>query len=221
MKTKKAFLIAAGIATALLILLYACKQKTTSLPNEVAKKQAVLDGSGEAYLVDTATSVIEWIGSTPGNYKHSGTINLSKGQFTIKDQQLTSGKFTIDINSIANLDQQGKDRANLENHLKDKDFFEVGKFPFGEFEITEVQTDSTGLRIIGNLTLKGITNAIVIPAKIRMDDQFILAETPTFIIDRTKWGIVYNSGVIGTLKDELINDEIALKLKIVAKKKYS
>jgi polyisoprenoid-binding protein YceI len=143
---------------------------------------------------------------------------LSAGQFTVSNNQLTSGKFTININSIANLDQTGKDKTNLEGHLKNEDFFEVEKFPFGSFEITAVRSDSTGEKILGNLTLKQKTNAIEIPVKLKIDEKFVLAETPTFTIDRTKWGIVYNSGIIGTIKDDLINDEISLKLKIVASK---
>lgn len=215
---KKSLSLALGLIIAFLILFYACKGKT-NITNEVGSTHATLDGSGEIYVVDTAKSIVEWIGSTPGDYKHNGIIKLSEGQFTVKDSQLTSGKFTIDINSITNLNQQGKDKTNLESHLKEKDFFEVEKFPFGNFEITEIKNDSTGQVVIGNLTLKGVTNSIQIPAQLKIDDKFILAETTTFTIDRTKWGIVYNSGVIGTIKDDLINDEIELKLKIMAAKK--
>jgi len=92
------------------------------------------------------------------------------------------------------------------------------KFPFGSFEITGIRSDSTGEKIVGNLTLKEKTNSIEIPAKVKIDEKYVVAETPTFTIDRTKWGIVYNSGIIGTIKDDLINDEISLKLKIVASK---
>jgi polyisoprenoid-binding protein YceI len=217
MKAKKILSLASGIAIAALLLFYACKNKAVT--NEVAVVQSVMDGSGEVYEVDTTQSIIEWEGSTPTNYKHNGTLQLSSGQFTVKDKQLTSGKFTIDINSINNLDQTGKDKTNLEDHLKEKDFFEVEKYPFGTFEITEVKNDSTGQSIIGNLTLKKATNSIQIPAKLKIDDSSIYAETSTFTIDRTKWGIVYSSGVIGTIKDDLINDAISLKLKIAATKK--
>jgi polyisoprenoid-binding protein YceI len=217
MNIKKRFLVISGTFVALLIFFYACKTKTEAINSE-SSPAAVLNGAGEVYLVDTLTSVIEWIGATPGNYQHNGTIRLSAGQFTVSNNQLTSGKFTININSIANLDQTGKDKTNLEGHLKNEDFFEVEKFPFGSFEITAVRSDSTGEKILGNLTLKQKTNAIEIPVKLKIDEKFVLAETPTFTIDRTKWGIVYNSGIIGTIKDDLINDEISLKLKIVASK---
>ena len=218
MKIKKSLLLLLGSVISMVLIVYGCKQKAAIGVNEVSSVSNVLDGSGEIYQVDTTMSIIEWIGSTPGNYKHRGTIKLSVGQFTVNNNQLTSGTFTIDINSITNLDQSGKDRANLESHLKEKDFFEVEKYPLGSFEITEIKADSTGKRVIGNLTLKQITNSIQIPVKIRIDEKSVLAETSAFSIDRTKWGIVYNSGIIGTIKDDLINDEISLKLKIVATK---
>ena len=217
MNVKKRTLIGSGIFVALLLFFYACKSKTeTTKPD--ATPVAVLNGTGDVYLVDTLTSVIEWIGATPGNYQHNGTIRLSAGQFTVSNNQLTSGNFKININSITNLDQTGKDKTNLEGHLKNEDFFEVEKFPFGRFEITGIRSDSTGEKIVGNLTLKEKTNSIEIPAKVKIDEKYVVAETPTFTIDRTKWGIVYNSGIIGTIKDDLINDEISLKLKIVASK---
>jgi polyisoprenoid-binding protein YceI len=218
MKFQKSLLLIVGLAVALFILFYSCKNKSKSITNETSSVSPALDGSGEIYLVDTTASIIEWIGSTPGNYQHNGIIGFSQGKFTVKDNRLTSGKFTIDINSINNLDQQGKDKANLENHLKEKDFFEVEKYPSGNFEITGIQTDSVGQKIIGNLTLKGVTNSIEFAAQVKIDEKSIFAETSIFTIDRTKWGIVYNSGIIGTLKDDLINDAISLKLKIVAAK---
>ena len=218
MNTKKSLLLALGASVAIALAVYGCKDKAKTATKNIAPIAPVLNGAGEIYSVDTTTSVIEWIGSTPGNYKHNGTIKLSSGQFTVNDNQLTGGKFTININSIANIDQTGKDRSNLERHLKNEDFFEVEKFPFGNFELTEIKNDSTGQKVVGNLTLKDKTNSIEIPVTIKIDDKFVQAETATFSIDRTKWGIVYNSGIIGTIKDDLINDEISLKLKIIAVK---
>jgi polyisoprenoid-binding protein YceI len=211
MKLNKSLSLTLGIVVAMLIMFYSCKSKTPVEVTEAESVTTTLAGSGEIYLVDTVTSVIEWVGATPGNYKHNGTIKLSKGQFTVNNNQLTSGEFTININSITNLDQQGKDKTNLEGHLKEKDFFEVEKFPFGNFKIT-------GQKVIGNLTLKDKTNSIAIPVTLVINEKSVSAETPSFTIDRTKWGIVYNSGIIGTIKDDLINDEIELKMKIVAGK---
>ncbi len=218
MKTKKSISLIAGITVALIILFPACENKTADLVSVAGSIDTMLDGSGDIYLVDTAKSVIEWIGSTPTNNQHNGILKLSNGQFTVKENQLTSDTFTININSVTNLDQTGKDKSNLEGHLKDQDFFEVEKYPFGNFIITKLQTDSIGQYVIGNLTLKEITNSIRIPVKLTIDAESISAETPVFTIARTKWGIVYKSGIIGTLKDDLIRDDISLKIKVMAEK---
>lgn len=207
-----------GLAVAIGIAFVGCGKKNQEVATESGAAANTLDGSGAVYIVDTVASVIEWTGGTPTNYKHTGNLRLKDGKFTANDNRLTSGNFTIDINSINNLDQTGKDKSNLEEHLKNSDFFEVKKFPVGQFEITQIKTDSLGQMVVGNLTLKGKTNSIEIPATIRIDENRISAETPEFIIDRTKWGIVYQSGIIGTLKDDLINDEVIIKLKIVANK---
>lgn len=207
-----------GLAVAIGIAFVGCGKKNQEVATESGAAVSTLDGSGAVYIVDTVASLIEWTGGTPTNYKHTGNLRLKEGKFTANENRLTSGNFTIDINSINNLDQTGKDKSNLEEHLKNSDFFDVEKFPFGQFEITQIKTDSLGQMVVGNLTLKGKTNSIEIPATIRIDENRISAETPEFIIDRTKWGIVYQSGIIGTLKDDLINDEVILKLKIVANK---
>jgi polyisoprenoid-binding protein YceI len=217
MKSKK-WMLGLGLAVAIGIAFVGCGKKNQEVSTESGAAANTLDGSGDTYLVDTVASVIEWIGGTPTNYKHTGNLRLKDGKFTANENRLTSGKFTISINSINNLDQSGKDKSNLEEHLKNSDFFEVEKFPFGQFEITQTKTDSTGQKVIGNLTLKGKTNTIEIPVTLLIDENKISAETPEFVIDRTKWGIVYQSGIIGTLKDDLINDEIIIKLKIVANK---
>jgi polyisoprenoid-binding protein YceI len=215
MKSKK-WMLGLGLAVAIAIAFVGCGKKNQEVATESGAAVNTLDGSGDVFLVDTIASIIEWTGGTPTNYKHTGNLRLKGGQFTAKENRLTSGKFTIDINSINNLDQTGKDKSNLEEHLKNSDFFEVEKFPFGQFEITQTKTDSTGQKVIGNLTLKGKTNSIEIPVTIRIDENTISAETPEFVIDRTKWGVVYQSGIIGTLKDDLINDEVIIKLKIAA-----
>lgn len=207
-----------GLAVAIGIAFVGCGKKNQEVATESGAAANTLDGSGAVYIVDTVASLIEWTGGTPTNYKHTGNLRLKDGKFTANENELTSGNFTIDINSINNLDQTGKDKSNLEEHLKNSDFFEVEKFPVGQFEITQIKTDSLGQMVVGNLTLKGKTNSIEIPATIRIDENRISAETPEFIIDRTKWGIVYQSGIIGALKDDLINDEVILKLKIVANK---
>jgi polyisoprenoid-binding protein YceI len=213
---KKSLLLAIGILTAVGIAIYGCTQRSREATTGSSTAAASLDGSGITYLVDTTASLIEWTGSTPTHFKHTGNLKLKNGKFTANQNHLTGGTFVINIRSINNTGQTGEDKGDLEKHLRDTDFFEAAKFPFGQFEVTQTRTDSSGQKVIGNLTLKGKTNTIEIPVSLHIGEQRITAESAEFAIDRTRWGIVYQSGVIGTLKDDLISDDVLIKLKLVA-----
>lgn len=196
-----------------------CVGKKPSEPS-VLEKAAL--AAGVQYQLDTANSVIEWIGSAPGDYRHNGILRFSTGTVGVEEQVITSGSLLVNMKTISALDQTGKDKKNLESHLMDEDFFEVEKFPTGAFQFVRVSSasDSAGytLRVDGNLTLKNVTHPVSFRAKAVISGDTITAESATFTIDRTKWGIVYHSGIIGTIKDDLINDEIVLKVKLSAAK---
>ncbi len=173
-----------------------------------------------AYRVDTEGSTIQWEGSKLVGDRHVGTIALQEGELKVKDGQLVGGKFTLDMNSINDQDLEGAKKKKLETHLKSGDFFEVEKFPTGTFEIVAVDAvgdnpDATH-EITGNLTLKGITKSITIPAQVTFNERGIAATTPQFTIDRTQWDVIFNAGALGTAKDKIIRDEVGLKIDLMA-----
>lgn len=174
-----------------------------------------------AYNVDTEASVVNWVGSKPTGAQHTGVIKLNGGELFVENGTITGGTFGLDMNSIAVLDDMKPEMlAKLEGHLKNSEFFEVEKFPKGSFEITSVaalEGDTTATHsITGNLTLKGITKSITIPATVNLSESVMTAMSPVFTINRTEWDVMYNSGVIGTVKDKLINDDVALQIKLSA-----
>jgi hypothetical protein len=38
--------------------------------------------------------------------------------------------------------------------------------------------------------------------------------TPSFTIDRTQWEVMYDAGILGTAKDDIISDEIGLQINL-------
>lgn len=180
------------------------------------------DQKGSAtYKLQNQVSQVIWTGSKLAGGQHNGTVSFQSGEVNLSDGQLVGGKFVLDMNSITNLDQKaGEGKEKLEGHLKSGDFFEVEKFPTGEFEITNVSAvsgqDEYTHNITGNLTLKGITKSITVPAKVTIAPPQLNAVTPQFVIDRTQWDVKFKSGLLGTAKDQIINDEVGLKLIIVA-----
>ena len=112
---------------------------------------------------------------------------------------------------------EGKDTSSdngLVSHLKKPDFFDVKKYPRGTFQLTKaikVSSDSS-YYITGQLTLRDITQEIHFPAIIVKNGEDIVT-TASLMIDRTKWGITYQSGSVwGLVKNELLEDQVPVSL---------
>jgi polyisoprenoid-binding protein YceI len=185
------------------------------------------DSTGTTYLVDTAASILNWTGEAL-SYAHNGTMKLSEGTLTVKDGNLTAGNFTIDIKSIKDLDlTDATKNAYLVGHLNDTDFFNTKIYPTGKFEVTGVTAltnDTAGNThaIAGNLTLKGITKNIVIPAKVTINGDAVEA-LGTVMVNRLDWNVKYGSttafpNLKAKLKDKAIKDEFKVVIDLKAKK---
>jgi len=177
--------------------------------------------TGKPYAVDTDASKINWTGGKLVGNSHTGYIKLQSGQLNVEDGNLAGGEFVIDMSTITDTDIEdpGK-RQDLEGHLKSDDFFNVGAHPTATFEIAKVEpvTDKPGAThtITGNLTMKDITKSVTIPANISMEGNQLKATTPQFVIDRTQWEVMYGASALGVVKDNIIKDEVALVIDLMA-----
>lgn len=177
--------------------------------------------TGTAYSVDTEASQINWTGSKLVGNSHTGYIKLQEGTLNAEGGTLTGGTFIIDMSTISDTDieDEGK-RKKLEGHLKSDDFFSVGEYPAATFEITSVapaaNKENISHTITGNLTMKGNTKSVTLPANISMEGDMIKASTPPFVIDRTEWEVMYGASALGVVQDNIIRDEVALKIDLTA-----
>ena len=151
-----------------------------------------------------------------GGNGHQGYIKPLTGTLALDaNGTIAGGYFELDMNTITLTDRKDTSSDNgLVSHLKDPDFFDVKKYPKGTFQLTKaikVSNDSS-YYITGQLTLKSITQEIYFPATIVKNEENIVA-TASFTIDRTKWGITYQSGSIwGLMKNELLEDRVPVSL---------
>jgi polyisoprenoid-binding protein YceI len=169
-----------------------------------------------SYKVDPAKSSLTWVGKklTGG---HNGTIALQSGTLLFDGKKLAGGNFAINMATIK--DAEGS--AKLEGHLKADDFFGVDKFATSTFVIKKISrgTDNT-VNVTGDLTIKGITNAISFPAAVTWNaDGSVTATAAKIVVDRTKYGIKFRSkGVFPDVGDKMIYDDFELAIKLVATK---
>lgn len=199
-------------------------------------------GGQKKYSIDTKQSVVVWKGSMLlggwegstflGDGSRTGDVAIAKGELLIENRQLVGGTAEIDMNTI----EQNVDDQRPRNKLPA--FFDVKKFPFSTFTITEVERGNDGnikvptdgsikittdgnIKITGNLTIEGITKVVTFPAKMYFKDGMdgTVEMNGALVLDRTEWGIdagsekhFFQSG------DGTISDDVRLYMKIVAKK---
>lgn len=197
----------------------ACKKAKNETEAKDAEEVSQIKTEAIRYAADIDSSTVAWKGFKPTE-SHNGSIKISEGYLAFDNGKLSGGNFIIDMTTVKNLDiEDAEYNTKLTNHLKSADFFDVENHAFSVFTITGVDEEVGMSMIKGNLTIKGIEKSIQFPAIITVNGDEVTFKSETFTIDRTEWGVKYNSGkFFENLKDKLIKDEIELVVKITAKK---
>ena len=212
-------------------VMFSCKPRTNAEKVEAGDAKKTAEAIGSEYTLVTEASTLRWRGSKPGG-EHYGTVDITEGRISLKGDLITSGDFTIDLNTIISEDLTNPGmNAKLVGHLKSEDFFYITEYPVARFEIVNVaklQGSSQGEpgkvspthEVTGNLTMRGTTKSITFPAKIEINDGRVKANTNPFAIYRTQWGVNYNSkSVFAELTDNFIDDSMILSLEVEFKKR--
>lgn len=174
----------------------------------------------QVFILNKDLSNIDWKGYKifkSESTSHFGTMKFTEGEIGIKDNQIVSGKFIANTTSLANVDLANNPEASkqLDNHLKSADFFDVEKYPTATFEISKVTPSEQGdynSILEGNLTIKGITKAISLNANIKIDAKQVSIATEQTDIDRSLFGIEFQSPI----ENGVIKNEITLQIIIKA-----
>jgi len=167
--------------------------------------------------VSTTDSKIIWTGTKVVGY-HQGSIKLKEGFVKLQNQKLIGGYFIIDMRSIVSTDIPDTDsipKMKLESHLKSEDFFDVRQYSVAKFEIKEIRSypdQPAKYFVLGDLTIKGITNQLKIEIEPSTQSDKLFIAQADIRFDRQMWGVAYKG-----LKDELVHDEVKLNVIIKAR----
>lgn len=174
--------------------------------------------------IDAENSNIHWIGKKVTG-AHDGNLKLSEGNLELKDNEITAGTFTIDMNTITVLDiSSAKSNASLVGHLKNEDFFDVEKFPTASITIEKASVASTKAAtskklsavveydIEASITIKGITKPIEFVALGEFLNSGGARFTADLEIDRTEFDIHY--GADKSLGDRMIYKKFTLEVSL-------
>ncbi len=205
-----------------IILLASLFVATTSMAAGKDKKaEAAVKGKAAALKVDAAASKLDWKAEKKMAGGHAGTVSIKSGEVTIEKEKLTGGSFKIDMKTIKVTDMpaDSKDNQKLVGHLNSDDFFAVEKNPEAELTIKSVKEVTAGkYDVTADLQIKGVTKSITFPATVTKVGSAYKA-TGKVMVDRTQYGIKYNSEVLGVQipVDRIIKDQFELNFDLTAK----
>jgi polyisoprenoid-binding protein YceI len=161
------------------------------------------------YQIDPTHSAVEFA------VKHL-MISTVRGRFTDVKGTLDlpeSGDAKVDITIGAKSITTGVDPRDV--HLRSADFFDVEKYPELRFVSTEATRHGDGWRLVGNLTMHGVT----LPVTLAVTEEgsgvdpwgnHKVAFSATGKLNRTHFGLTYNAAL--ETGGVLVGEEIKLSI---------
>lgn len=150
------------------------------------------------YTIDPTHSFVEFRIQHLGYSWLYGRFNDIKGSFSHDDAKAAKSSFSVEIGT-ASVDSN---HAERDKHLRSSDFLDVAKFPKAVFKSRTFD----GSKLVGALTLHGVTKEIVIDVKKVGEGKdpwggYRAGFIGTTKLDRSDFGISYNLGPDGNVMD--------------------
>lgn len=177
-------------------------------------------GNAATYQIDPAHTSVEF------SVKHM-MFSTIKGKFTDLAGEIVfdeGNPAASSVNATINVTSVSTGDTNRDNHLRSADFFDVEKYPTISFTSKSVEPlgrDAT-YRIVGDLTMHGVTREIVLEAAHLGTGKdpwggTRVGVTATTTIDRKDWGLNWNAAL--EAGGVLVSDQVKITLDFEAVKK--
>jgi polyisoprenoid-binding protein YceI len=169
-------------------------------------------GTGSTWVVDKSHSSVGFVARHLMISKVKGSFGAFDGTVEADAEgRLASLEGSIDVTSI----DTGNEKRD--GHLKAPDFFDAAKHPKMTFASTAIKFDGQSVKVVGTLTLKGVSKAITLKgeflgtrkANFGHGDQLHGGYSFTGRINRQEFGLTFNGMAEGT---KMVSDLIDLEL---------
>ncbi len=168
------------------------------------------------YAIDPTHSRIGFVARHAMVTKVRGSFNEFEGSGYFDAENPASSHLALSIQA-ASIDTRNADR---DGHLKSNDFFDMETYPEITFASTAIeQVDAENYRVIGDLTIKGITNPVTVDFEYTgtavdpYQNQRIGFEGKT-TVNRKDWGMSWNAAL--DAGGVLISEKVTLEFEVSA-----
>lgn len=161
------------------------------------------------YKLNTEASVINWHGEENAEHGHDGTLSFSEGTVTTEGENIKSGSFTIDMNSVtATTEGYPEEKLGyLTGHLKDTSIFFVAQYPTVSVNIDGYENG----KISTTTTVLGVELKNELPVTIEQSEDE-LHITGDFTMDFTEAKIPYAQGVNEETGEPVLNPNFNFRI---------
>jgi polyisoprenoid-binding protein YceI len=188
------------------------------MTSETASPTRVVDGvelpAAGTWKVDPGHAEVGFVG------RHF-MLTKVRGRFTDVDSTVWVGERPKDSKVTAVIDMASVESGDKtrDDHLRSGDFFDVANHPKATFESTSVSWDGTSGKMVGDLTIKGVTSPVTLDVDYLgyardpwEGDRIVFSARGK--INREDWGLGWN--MILDSGGLLVSKEIELALEIEA-----
>ena len=149
------------------------------------------------YTIDPAHSSIQFSVRHMMIANVRGTFTGVKGTVVYDSERpaATTIEAEIDASTINTME------ATRDGHLKTGDFLDVAKYPTMKFQSTKVEKSGDGLKVTGDLTLRGVTQPVILdveeisPEAKDMQGRTRLGAAAKTKLKRSDFGLTWNAAL--------------------------
>jgi polyisoprenoid-binding protein YceI len=172
-------------------------------------------GARSVWALDTAHTLVEFSAKHMMFTTVKGRFADFSGSLSLEGDDPRSAEVEVTINA-ASVDTREEKR---DAHLRSADFLDVEHFPTITFKSRRVEEGKDGLRLIGDLTIRGTTREVALNAEYLGEGaspwgttvRHFTAETT---INRSDFGLTFNVAL--ETGGVLVSDKIKLSLEVEA-----
>lgn len=150
-------------------------------------------------------------------------ISNVRGSIPIKGGAILQHPDVTKSRVVAELDVAGvtTGAADRDAHLRSADFFDAAHHPTMRFESTRVEEAGDGLRVHGELTIRGVTRPVALDVELAGEAKDPWGNqkggaVATTTLDRRDWGLTWNAAL--ETGGVLVGDKVKVTLDLQAVK---
>lgn len=150
----------------------------------------------ETYQLDPAHTSVVWKAGHFGFSNPHGLFSMIEGTIIFDE----SAPEKSSINATVNTGNLFTGNQKFDDHLKSKDFFNIGEFPKATFVSNHIEiTGEKTAAVTGNLTMIGITKPVTLNVTYNKKGENVISKKPTIgfsatgVIKRSDFGMVFGT----------------------------